>query len=92
MLPETQMRLSKRIINGNAGRWLTVTPKTADHTDLSPNQFKDALSFRYGHTLRRLPVQCDGYEAPMNLTHALNYKKGGLVNIDMINIEINAQL
>lgn len=34
---------------GNASHWLNFIPTAADHYDLSPTQFCDALSLRYGH-------------------------------------------
>src|SRR5436190_17204900 len=79
LLPEIQRSPLKRIISGKASQWLTIIPTAADHMDLSPDQFRDALAIRYGLTIRNLPVQCDGCESPMNLTHAMICKKGGLI-------------
>lgn len=62
-------------MSGNASHWLTTIPNGADHTDLSSNQLRDALTLRYGLTLKDLPLKCDGCDSQMNLTHALTVKK-----------------
>src|SRR5436190_2629517 len=67
-----------RIVEGNASHWLTVIPTTADNYDLSPTQFRDALYLRYAKEIT-LPQVCDGCGSNMNVSHALNCKKGGLV-------------
>lgn len=57
-------RKSKRPVQNHN---FAVSKSKDGHTGLSPNLFRDALSIRYGHTLRRLPVQYDVCEAPKNL-------------------------
>jgi hypothetical protein len=54
------------------GAWLSVPPSTVSGTELSAQEFRDALSMRCG-------VRCDGCDAPFTLQHALACKKGGLV-------------
>jgi hypothetical protein len=48
-------------------------------TELSAQEFRDALFMRYGITPPDLPDSCDGCEARFTLQHALGCKKGGLV-------------
>lgn len=49
---ENKNNIINRMVSGNASHRLTAIPTAAaDHYDLSPNQFRDALSFRYGHEI-----------------------------------------
>uniref|UniRef100_A0A8D9AKY5 Uncharacterized protein n=1 Tax=Cacopsylla melanoneura TaxID=428564 RepID=A0A8D9AKY5_9HEMI len=72
-------RVLERVFDAKCSQWLTAIPTAADHFDLSPNQFRDALAMRYGHEPNGLPSHCDGCGEQMNLTHALDCKKEGLV-------------
>ncbi|CAB0017231.1 unnamed protein product, partial [Nesidiocoris tenuis] len=72
-------RTLQRITYGNASQWLTITPLTADNFDLTPTQFRDALSMRYSKPLLGLRGICDGCGMEMDLNRALNCKTGGLV-------------
>ena len=59
--------------------WLTALPITKDGFDLSSYEFRDALCLRYLKLLTQLPSNCDGCGSPFTTSHALDYRKGGLV-------------
>lgn len=65
-------RESKRPVQNHN---FAVSKSKDGHTDLSTNLFRDALSIRYGHTLRRLPVQYGVCETPNNLVNPCNERK-----------------
>jgi hypothetical protein len=48
-------------------------------TELSTEEFCDAITIRYGELPLNFPQKYDGYDAPFTLQHALGCKKGGLV-------------
>ena len=56
-----------------------MLPLAQYHFDLSPQQFRDALSLRYNRSLMLMPPTCDGCGAAFTLSHALDCRKGGLV-------------
>ena len=62
----------------NSG-WLTSIPSRKNQTDLSAQEFRDALAIRYRRPLLNTPEMCDGCGALFNLSHALSCRKGGLV-------------
>jgi hypothetical protein len=49
------------------GAWLSVLPSTVSGTELSAQEFRDALSMRYGETPPDFPARCDGCDAPFTL-------------------------
>ena len=50
-MPSPVCRTIRRAIDFQTSGWLTVLPLTCHHFDLSPQQFRDALSLRY-HTVQ----------------------------------------
>jgi hypothetical protein len=76
--PEGRRRTIQR--GEQTGAWLlSVLPSTVNGTELSAQEFRDALLMQYGITPSDLPATCDGCEASFTLQHALSCKKGGLV-------------
>jgi hypothetical protein len=74
-----QQRAVCEIPQEKMSAWLTVLPIAKQHFDLSPNEFRDALSLRYRRSLMNAPTHCDGCGEPFTMTHSLDCKKGGLV-------------
>ena len=44
-------------------------------------EWRDALFLRYGRKPPDLPTRCDVFQAKLLISHALDYKKGGLVTV-----------
>ena len=78
-MPSPVCRTIRRAIDFQTSGWLTVLPLTCHHFDLSPQQFRDALSLRYHRPLSSMPSHCDGCGSTFGLSHALYCRKGGLV-------------
>ena len=78
-LPSPACRAIRRAIDFQTSGWLTVLPLVCHQFDLSPQQFRDALSLRYHRPLAMMPSCCDGCGSAFNLSHALDCRKGGLV-------------
>jgi hypothetical protein len=76
-LPDGRCRTIKR--GEETGAWLSVLPSTVNRTELSTQEFRDALFMRYGIAPPDLPDSCDGCEAQFTLQHALGCKKCGLI-------------
>ena len=66
-------------IDGKTSAWLIVMPIACHHFELSPVEFRDALSLRYHRPLLKTPAHCDGCGEEFSFQHALDCKKGGLV-------------
>jgi hypothetical protein len=61
------------------GQWLSVTPSAFNGTELSAQEFRDALLLRYRRSPGDLPSQCDGCGQKFSIQHALECKNGGSV-------------
>jgi hypothetical protein len=61
------------------GQWLSITPSTFNGTELSAQEFRDALLLRYGRSPGDLPSHCDGCGQKSGIQHALECKNGGKV-------------
>eukprot|EP01068_Selenidium_serpulae_P010606 Selendium_serpulae@DN5499_c0_g1_i6.p1 len=78
-LDNQQKRCVERAVDYHTGSWLTACPTTTIEFDLSREEFRDALALRYGWQMTEMPATCDGCNARMNVAHALECKKGGMV-------------
>jgi hypothetical protein len=59
--------------------WLSVMPSTVNGTELSAQEFRDALHLSHGRAPGDLPSHCDGCGQKFNVEHALSCKLGGNV-------------
>ena len=78
-LPRERQRTIKRAIEGKTAGWITCRPDAKDHTDLTPDEFRDNMAIRYGYEPPKIDSYCDGCAAEYSLEHALNCRVGGLV-------------
>jgi hypothetical protein len=70
----------RTILRGKeTGQWLSVMPSTLNGTELSAQEFRDALLLRHARTPGDLSSHCDGCGAKFDVRHALECKVGGLV-------------
>ena len=56
----------------NTGAWMSVKPSTVNGTELGFQERRDAPP--------DLPHNCDGCGAGLSISHAIDFKKGGLLN------------
>ena len=61
------------------GACLTVQPPIVNGTELGGQEWHDTLFLRYGLEPPDLLMYCDGCQAKFSISHALDFKKGGLV-------------
>jgi hypothetical protein len=70
----------RTILRGKeTGQWLTVMPSAVNGTELSAQEFRDALLLRYSRSPGDLQSHCDGCGQTFGVRHALSCMKGGLV-------------
>ena len=69
----------ERAVDSGVSGWLTVLSFTQYHFDLSPQQFRNALSLRYNRSLMLIPPTCDECGTAFTLSHTLDCRRGGLV-------------
>lgn len=63
-----------------SGAWLTAMPRRINGTEMSMDEFRDALRLRYDLTPLSLEPVCDGCGEKFTVQHAMSCKKGGLVS------------
>ena len=56
MLPCEQQISIQRKLNSKCSSWLTIVPTNDNGFAMSSNQFRDAISLRYGKQLRICPL------------------------------------
>ena len=78
-IPEVTKRCLKRARDhASVNQWLFVSPCAISKTVLTPHQFRDGLSVRYGRDPLDLPAVCEcGKQERNTLGHALTCKTGG---------------
>ena len=72
-------RVVRRAVDWKTGGWLTAAPLSSQHFDLSPVEFRDALSMRCKRCLVQIPPVCNGCGGMFSIQHALDCRFGGLV-------------
>ena len=77
--PCDQKSSIQRKLHSKCSSWLTIVPTNDNGFSMSSNQFRDAISLRYGKQPTNLPSICDADGESFTVCHALNCKKGGLV-------------
>ena len=76
-----QQRAVCRAKEEKMSSWLNVIAVAKHHFDLSAQEFRDSLAIRYNKPLLEIPPNCDGCNAPFDLSHALSCRTGGLVTL-----------
>ena len=78
-LSEEQLRALDLAQMKGSSSWLSALPLEKENFLLNKRKFSDAIRLRYRWPLKRLPNICPCGKQ-YNVDHALNCKKGGLVN------------
>ena len=76
---DERQRIIQRKLDYKCSTWLTVLPKQDNFFSMSADEFRDALSLRYGRTPPKMPSSCDADGESFDLNHTLNCPRGGLV-------------
>jgi hypothetical protein len=70
----------RTIVRGKeTGQWISVQPSTVNGTELSAQEYRDALLLRSTLSPRDLQSHCDGCGQKFSVRHAHACKKGRLV-------------
>ena len=69
---DERQRIIQRKLDYKCSTWLTVLPKQDNFFSMSADEFRDALSLRYGRTPPKMPSSCDADGETFDLKHALN--------------------
>ena len=78
-MSEDQQRAVQRAVKHKTGAWLTVMPTARNGNQLSANEWRDGIAFRYGCEPRGVQTCCDGCGEQFDADHALKCRKGGLI-------------
>ena len=65
--------------SAKTGAWLTVQPSTVNGTDLGFQEWRNTFFLWHGLDPPNLPANCGGCQEIFFISHALEYKKGGLI-------------
>ena len=69
---DERQRIIQRKLDYKCSTWLTVLPKQDNFFSMSADEFRDALSLRYGRTPPKMHSSCDAAGECFDLNHALN--------------------
>ena len=78
-LPEEQKQAVERAVKHKTGAWLTAMPTARNGNQLSADEWRDGIAFRYGLEPTGLQPRCDGCGERFDADHALKCRKGGLI-------------
>ena len=83
VLKETLGNKTKRKLERacDGGGWITVLPRSQDGTDLSREEFRDALWCSLDPPPQNTPITCDGCRNLFTVDHTCHCKIGGIVGL-----------